>query len=228
MQIRERAPSLNGSRIWIVDRSRLFLEGMRLLLAGSDLSVALYATNLDEVQVRAPALDAPDLILIGINTPLVEHGEEVISIDQVCGRFGGTPVVVLGDLMSMDHLKAAMKAGASGYLLRSISAAALRHSLGLAISGEKVLPSELVSLLVSEGSANSEQHLLDGWRLSTRERAILRCLANGLSNKQIANQLNIAEGTVKAHVKAIFKKIHARNRTDAAVWALGHVQEVSD
>lgn len=225
--ISDRPFTLGGSRIWIIDRNRLFLEGMQLLLAGSTLSVTLAVTNLEELQTKAPVLDAPDLILIGINTPLVEYGEEVISIAQVCERFSGTPVVVLSDLMSLDHLKVAMSAGASGYLLRRISPAALGHSLALAMSGEKVLPTDLVALLVGERSLGGIQREAESARLSNRERAILRCLANGSSNKQIANDLSIAEGTVKVHVKAVFKKVGARNRTDAAVWALNNGPEVN-
>lgn len=229
MQMRNIAipASSAGSQVWIIDRNLLFLEGMRLLLADSSLSVALSATNLAEMQAKAQSLDAPDVILIGLNTPLVEYGEEIVSIAMVCECFSGVPVVVLSDLMSMDHLKQSMNAGASGYVLRSISPTALQHSLSLAISGEKVLPTELVALLVAERSFGAVQRTMETTRLSNRERAILRCLANGSSNKQIANDLKIAEGTVKVHVKAIFKKVGARNRTDAAVWALNNGSEVS-
>jgi two-component system nitrate/nitrite response regulator NarL len=216
------------ARIWIVDRSRLFLEGMLLLLAGSNLSVTLEAVSVEEMDARAAGHDPPEVLLIGINVPLADHGDDVVSLEQICARFKGTSVVVLSDVLSIEQLKMAMKAGASGFLLRSISAAALKHSLALAIAGEKVLPSEFVAMLVEDKSSGNGSRLVEGARLSSRERAILRCIAHGSSNKQIANELHIAEGTVKVHVKAVFKKVGARNRTDAAVWALHNVPEVSD
>jgi two-component system nitrate/nitrite response regulator NarL len=91
----------------------------------------------------------------------------------------------------------------------------------LVLLGEKVFPTSLGHLLTNHPLARqSEDQSLGGLAgLSQREAQILACLLNGTSNKQIANELNIAEGTVKVHLKAIMKKINVRNRTQAAMWA---------
>ena len=133
-------------------------------------------------------------------------------------------VVCLVPDFDVDEMRGCFAAGASGYVLESISRDALRESLRLVDAGEKVFPSELAlqfpvlaarpepSDAASSASAEAD--------LSTREVEILQCLANGQSNKAIAKNLAIAEATVKVHVKRILRKAHAANRTQAALWAI--------
>lgn len=219
---------MDDYQIWVIDRSKLFLEGLKMLLRNSAFDLSVEATSMAEVDKQSLDRASPDLILIGIHTSLGEGTEEEAALQRLCGTFPGTPVVVLSDTMSMAQLKSAMKAGASGYLLRNITSTALKHSLSLVIAGEKVLPTELVSILVTERTFNGPRPNIANVKLSARERLILHCLSEGSSNKLIAHQLNIAEATVKVHIKAVFKKIGARNRTDAAVWALNHAFEMED
>ncbi len=215
---------MENHRLWVVDKSKLFREGLKMLLQDSPFEVTREVSHLDFIRDdEHDDAERPALILIAVHSPLVPSSEEGISLLRICGEFGDTPIVVLSDAMSVNQLKAAMRAGASGYLLRDITPDALKQSLMLVMLGEKVLPTDLVKILVDGCEAqlpgSGETLAID---LSPREKRILRCLANGRPNKVIANELNITEGTVKVHIKAVFKKINARNRTEAAIWALSH------
>ncbi|MEN3953496.1 response regulator transcription factor [Iodidimonas sp. SYSU 1G8] len=207
--------------IWLVDRSKLFREGLKMLLRDSVFTVTLEAPDISQTE-DLTAEQQPSLILVALTTQLEQASEEEQQLTHLCSSTE-TPVVVLSDQMSLQQLKAAMKAGANGYLLRDITPDALKQSLMLVITGEKVLPSDLVDVLVSGRSLRMAEPANDlPPDLSAREQCILNCLAHGYPNKIIAKRLNIAEGTVKVHIKTVFKKIRARNRTEAAIWALNH------
>jgi two-component system nitrate/nitrite response regulator NarL len=214
---------MESHHIWVVDKSKLFREGLKMLLKDSPFEVTREVPHMDLLDEDAAVPDKPSLILIAVQSALAPGSEEEAGLSHLCQVSGDTPVVVLSDAMSISQLKSAMKAGASGYLLRDITPDALKQSLLLVMLGEKVLPTDLVRILVDGCELripnNGETVAAD---LSPREKRILSCLAHGRPNKVIANELNITEGTVKVHIKAVFKKIHARNRTEAAIWALNH------
>jgi two-component system nitrate/nitrite response regulator NarL len=135
-------------------------------------------------------------------------------------------IVVVVAKLDVDVMSRCFVEGACGYLLERISSDALRESLNLVNAGEKVFPSELASLFHvlapkfgNQETSNSETSSSE---LSPRETEILRCLAAGLSNKAIARTLDIAEATVKVHVKRILRKTHVLNRTQAALWSVSH------
>jgi two-component system nitrate/nitrite response regulator NarL len=136
----------------------------------------------------------------------------------------GAKVVCLAPEFDLDEMRACFAAGACGYVLESISRDALRESLRLVAAGEKVFPSQLAVQFPALAARPAAPETVDGARhdaeLSTRELEILQCLANGQSNKVIARNLEIAEATVKVHVKRILRKAHAVNRTQAALWAI--------
>jgi two-component system, NarL family, nitrate/nitrite response regulator NarL len=130
---------------------------------------------------------------------------------------------VLSNELNFSDLARALRAGANGYLVDELSGEAFSLSLLVVMSGEKVLPSSLADVLASNyrdftGNGLSETHC----NLTDRERQILQCLLRGYSNKLIARMLDITEGTVKVHLKALMKKISAVNRTQAALWARSH------
>ncbi|HZD54084.1 MAG TPA: response regulator transcription factor, partial [Woeseiaceae bacterium] len=122
-----------------------------------------------------------------------------------------------------ETLLAAMSSGADGVILSELSPEAFMQSLRLVSLGEKVLPAQLATLLMDRNLGNplvpSEVREIG---LSEREIDILKLLVGGHSNKAIAIRLDIAEATVKVHVKSVLHKIRVGNRTQAAVWALGH------
>jgi two-component system, NarL family, nitrate/nitrite response regulator NarL len=138
---------------------------------------------------------------------------------------GDFTIVALSDQMDSEALVSALRAGVQAFLLRDMSPESLIQSLMLVKTGEVVFPTELAAHLIS----SIKRHVpafdlsdMSRFGLSEREMQILRCLVEGQPNKVIANNLNLAEGTVKVHLKALLRKINAANRTQAAIWALNH------
>jgi two-component system nitrate/nitrite response regulator NarL len=134
--------------------------------------------------------------------------------------------------MSQRDLDLAMAGGARGFLPKDISAEALQISLALVVLGEDIFtaPASLrghgVSAIRSPSPASAVGNLRAP--LSGRETQILRCLQDGLPNKTIARDLDMAEATVKVHLKALLRKINVENRTQAAVWSMNNLQAQGD
>jgi two-component system nitrate/nitrite response regulator NarL len=206
--------------VLLIDASRLFREGLRRIFADTSFVVVHESCSIDEALPFIESLQ-PSLVLADL-----AEGNEAVSehIGRIRAAASPARIVVLTETIRIDRLADALAVGVDGYLLKNMSAAALQQSLALVLMGEKVFPSDLAHLLVdgradARGESAQTGHL-NG--LSDREMQILGYLLDGASNKQIANALNISGGTVKVHLKAILKKIHAQNRTQAAIWALDH------
>jgi two-component system nitrate/nitrite response regulator NarL len=156
---------------------------------------------------------------------------------QVIGRnFQLARIVIIGDRIETNGVMLALEAGARGYLSDNMSSEALVKALELVMLDETVLPTQFAKDLTRQlaqrqeapASASSSLHIPESEvqqspALSSREKAILKRLMLGSSNKVIAHNLAIAEATVKVHVKSILRKIRARNRTQAAIWAVNNL-----
>jgi two-component system, NarL family, nitrate/nitrite response regulator NarL len=213
-------PEMQKIDIIIVDENQLFREGLKQLLENSAFNVAGEAENIaDAMQKIKDGLD-PSIALVEFDAANVD----ISALKQWRERCPNLKLVVLA-ATSRDILNLArcFEAGADAYLLKTISPEALQQSMSLVLLGEKVFPTRLAAMLVNNGglqAATTASADLDG--LSWRENQILRCLLNGHPNKVIAKKLNIAEATVKVHLKGVLKKINAANRTQAAIWALNN------
>jgi two-component system nitrate/nitrite response regulator NarL len=147
-----------------------------------------------------------------------------IEVIESLSRSHPGPVIVLADGLELPQLKSVMQAGASGYLLHDVSIDALHCAMNLVMAGEKVLPSALVDILMRDNKLTARGAFrYSGASLTDAEKRIMRCLAAGNSNKEIARNCDITEGTVKVHLKTIFRRIGVANRTQAALWALDHI-----
>lgn len=195
-----------------------------MLLHGSAFVVTSEAASASQIEDAIAADGVPQVILISLEIGGERAESTVETITRLKSLAPEMCVVALSDSLSIDQLTAALEAGADGYLLKDIAPQALKQSLLLALSGEKVLPTELVRLLVNGGVHRSTARENNAALavLSERERQIVACLMNGMSNKAIAYQLSITEGTVKVHLKGVLKKIDARNRTQAAIWGMNN------
>ncbi len=204
--------------VFHIDPDQLFREGLRQLLRDSRFKMAGQATSLPD-GLKQIADDVPSMVVIDVN------GGSLSTLMEGLGGMTPTPrVVVLTQAFCLNSLTAALCEGVDGYLLKSMSPDAFEQSLNLVMTGEKVFPTDLAHLLISNrffaNSNGGDADKAAGGNLSGREAEILSCLVNGNSNKDIANSLNLTEGTVKVHLKTILKKIRVRNRTQAAIWAL--------
>jgi DNA-binding NarL/FixJ family response regulator len=169
---------------------------------------------------------------------IVECSHEVSSaiqqIEHFKAAFPDGKVALFADHLSLEELLSAFRAGTNAYFMNMQTCEAFVKALELVMLGETILPCELLRLIGKDtqepprgtygacnnghgGGTEAREHAP---RLSERERFILRCIIEGDSNKHVARKLNIAEATVKVHVKAILRKIQVRNRTQAAMWAM--------
>lgn len=219
---------MNPIDIYVIDKCRIFREGLKRLLPEQEFALRGEADTVD--QAVAGWGGAPS----GSGIVLTEYpDEEPGALAQLNGaddHRAASKVVVLAPRMDCEWLRNALAQGAAGFLLRDTSAEALLASLRLVVAGEKVLPTGLAPYLVA-GQLSERDPLpaAEGLeKLSARERHVLQALVQGHSNKLIARNLRIAEGTVKVHLKGVLKKLNLRNRTQAAVWALnsGLTQQV--
>jgi two-component system nitrate/nitrite response regulator NarL len=210
-------------QVLLVDDHTLFRRGLRALLeADGRFEVVAEAGDAGEAQRLARATQ-PEVILLDNHLPGVK------GIDALPGLHEAAPSArVLMLTVSEDErdLAAALRAGACGYLLKTVDSEELAAAVLRCVQGESTISPEMTGKLVSAfraGSAPEPAGAGDPLAgLSPREREILLHIARGASNKEIARELAIAETTVKIHVQHILRKLGLNSRVQAAVFATGH------
>ena len=208
------------TRIVIADDQALFREGLRTLLSiRPDMDVVGEAATGEEAVALVEAL-RPNVVLMDLRMPTVDGIQATARIRE---RWPEIPVLVLTTFDDDPNLFGALKAGAAGYLLKDVSSETLISAIQAAARGESFLQSTVTGRVVAafarlmeSGGPNAEALVLP---LSPREHDIVSLLGRGASNKEIADRLNLAEGTVKNHVTSILTKLHVRDRTQAAIRA---------
>jgi DNA-binding NarL/FixJ family response regulator len=210
--------------ILIGDDHLLFREGLcRLLQQLDDKATFVEAGTFDEVLALARGEQEFDLILMDLQMP----GFPGFSgVQEVCENQAGTPVVIVSASESQSDVRAALDAGASGYIPKSSSVKIMLSALNLVFSGGIYVPP---AALLGDGAgvggaaASAASGGTGGGgapgspALTQRQRDVLRCLREGKSNKQIAYELGLSEGTVKIHVTAVMRSLGVRNRTQAVI-----------
>ena len=207
-------------RVAVLGQSSLFRAGLVSLLTELGYKRVGEAASLADLeQIKT---DEPDIELLLVH--LSDENEDIFSwMKEIRECLGDTKVVFIFLKLDVKLMSDCFAAGASGYLLENLSRDALRQSLTLVRTGEKIFPSELASLIADfapKQDAEMEAGDLRQLDVSDREMQILRLLASGYSNKLIAAELDIADSTVKVHIKHILRKTRASNRTQAALWAV--------
>ncbi len=212
-------------KLLISDQNQLVREGIARILAGDKFAVAGQMRSMMEVleSLRAGSHSA-DLLLAD---PSFDSEEQFEAMSQIRQEFPDLRIVILTSEFAGTWLDRALIAGASGFLPKDMSGDALRFSLELVLLGEQIFPT-VRSVLASETSREQRPQKLATSRssspvpLSRRETQILQCLVDGLPNKTIARNLDMAEATVKVHLKSILRKLNVQNRTQAAVWGMNN------
>ena len=215
-------------------------EGLKHILSSTRFK--LHPEDLTKARVRQDQweLTAPLLLILDANLYSGELAENIWSLKQ---QYSHARIVILSDSFDLEDMKSAFQSGADGYCLATTGCEALIKYLDLVILGEVVFPSaaflaaissfgeeheplkEVSSVKASslQPSPSSEMQDSPIRTLSAREAEILHCLMQGAPNKVIARKLDVAEATVKVHIKAILRKIRVANRTQAAMWAVNHL-----
>ncbi|TWB30921.1 response regulator transcription factor [Nitrospirillum bahiense] len=189
--------------ILIGDDHLLFREGLcRLLTQLSADATFTEAGTFNEALEFAQGEQEFDLILLDLQMP---NWPGFSGIQEICEIQAGTPVVIVSASESQADVRAALDAGASGYIPKSSSVKIMLSALNLVFSGGGGGASS-----GGGGGGNSPS-------LTQRQRDVLRCLREGKSNKQIAYELGLSEGTVKIHVTAVMRSLGVRNRTQAVI-----------
>lgn len=220
---------------FLVCKNAMLAEGIRHILSGTR-----YRLHPENPAIKKEAfLDISDkasvLFILDAN---LHHEQTKDEVRRLKTQYPDAQVVVLADCFEMSSMMASLNAGASGYCLSTIGCETLIKYLDLVMLGEIVFPSAMLLAALTERreatGVSQSINLMGGEitalssgtlptrMLSTREAEILHCLMEGAPNKTIARKLEVAEATVKVHVKAILRKIRVTNRTQAAMWAVAH------
>ncbi|WP_439592252.1 response regulator [Microbacterium sp.] len=200
-------------RAIVVDDHAMVREGLASLLA-ADGDIEVVATAGDGAQGIALAeRHRPDVAVMDLSMPVMDG---VAATQGVRDASPATAVLVLTSFTDRDRVRRAIEAGATGYQLKDAEPAELRDAVRAVAAGHAPLDPRIASVLLPSPRP--------AHRLSAREVEVLRLVADGRANKQIASQLGIAERTVKAHLGSIFREIGVADRTSAAMWARDHLE----
>jgi DNA-binding NarL/FixJ family response regulator len=207
--------------ILLVDDHALMREGLRQLLSlEADLRVVDEAVNGFEA-IQKVRQAQPDVVLMDISMPGVDG---IAVTQQIAHEFPEVAVIMLTMHRQDQQVLQAIKSGARGYLLKTASSQELAQTIRQVHAGLVQIEPELTGTIVSEvrrlSNLSTENSSLT--ELSEKETDILRCVAMGLSNKEIAEQLAYSEKTVKNYLSVIFQKLNIRDRTQAAIFAFRH------
>lgn len=215
----------------LIGRNILIREGISRILHGANFRISLSASSVDELP---NTLEARQLLFLIIHN----GGDFDVALEQirfVRGRCPAARITIVSDYYRPDEPVFAHQAGANGYFVNVNSCDAFIKSIELVTMGEAVFPPTFLPFALERDHQHevapigksdhsivvaAEESIAP--QLSPREKAILSCLIEGYSNKSIARKIDIAEATVKVHVKAILRKIRVQNRTQAAIWGINN------
>ncbi|RQO73193.1 DNA-binding response regulator [Aquitalea sp. FJL05] len=208
-------------RILLVDDHTLFRSGLKALLQRqSDFDIIGEAADgLEGVKLCEQL--KPDVVLLDIDMPQM-NGREALA--QIMVSQPQLAVLMLTVSEDGEDLAECLKLGARGYLLKNINADFLLASIRRAVDGDSVLSPEMTSRLLQQlRSVDTQKNKPTGLdQLTQREREILAWLSRGISNKEIARALDLAESTIKVHVQNILRKLNLNGRVQAALFAVEH------
>jgi NarL family two-component system response regulator LiaR len=203
-------------RVMIVDDHAIVRKGIRALLTESgDFEIVAEAADGEEA-VRHAAETQPDVILMDLLMPGLDGIE---ATRQITTRHPQSRILVLTSFAADNKLFPAIKAGALGYLLKDSSPEELVRAIRQVHRGEPALHPTIARKLLHEIAQPADLKPAPE-ALTARELAVLRLIAQGLSNQEIADELSVSEATVRAHVSRILGKLHLASRTQAALYAV--------
>lgn len=205
-------------KILLVDDHHLFREGMRYVLQQlQDNLVIIEAANYAEALKQAELHPELDLTLMDLNMP---GSEGAISVKFFHQRFPHIPLVIISGEEGRRLMEQVMSNGAMGFVCKSSNSSVMLSALHLVLAGGVYVPPQLLQYGVHEDipraegrdgrSANTNQY-----GLTAQQMKVLKYLANGMSNKEIAQQVNLAEGTVKVHIAGLYQVLRVKSRTEA-------------
>jgi DNA-binding NarL/FixJ family response regulator len=214
-------------KVLLVDDQHLIRQGLRALLElESDIEVIGEAENGQEA-LKCITESIPDVVLMDMRMPIMDG---VAATREIQKQFAKVKVLVLTTFDDNEYVTAALQNGAMGYLLKDTPSEELAVAIRAVYKGYTQLGPGIVKKLMTTFPPNSTtQEVIPPQNLSEltpREKEVLRLIANGASNREIAQQLYISEGTVKNHVTNILNRLNLRDRTQAAIFANSYISHL--
>jgi len=204
-------------RLLLVDDQELVCQGLRAMLnLESDIEVVGLANN-GQVAIQQVEALQPDVVLMDIRMPIMD-GREATRI--ICQKFPDTKVLVVSTFDEDEYITHSIRAGARGYLLKDMPVEELAQAIKLVYRGYSQMgPGLMERMLEGMVEKQDETEQLELVELTPREVEVLSLIGTGCTNREIAKQLYIAEGTVKSHVTHILNRLNLRNRSQIAIYA---------
>lgn len=202
-------------RVLLVDDHRVVLAGLAGLVEDAEDMVVVGVAPDGAAAVEMVGPTSPDVVLMDLSMPRMDG---IAATRRLLELRPQTQVLVLTSFADRTRVLEALRAGAVGYVLKDTEPEELLSGIRAAARGESPLDPRVARQVLRAGAS-----LAPGPELTDRERDVLRLVAQGLANKQIAGRLGIRETTVKAHLGNVFQRIGVTDRTSAALWARDHL-----
>ena len=202
-------------RVLLVDDHEVVRQGVKALLEAQDSVTVVGEAGSASDAVRRVGYDSPDVVVMDVRLP---DGSGVDACREIRSRFPNVKVLMLTSYADEEALVSAIMAGAAGYVLKRIDSDELVRSIERVGKGESLLDPEMTERLFRKIRGEAEEDPLLG-RLSPQERRILDLIAEGMTNREIADELFLAEKTVKNYVSNLLGKLEMKRRSEAAAYA---------
>lgn len=208
------------ARVAVISPAPLEREGLKLVLEGAGFAIAIEVADPAAIPLNLTDAATPELFVVDVpaDGDLARWRESLGALRQ---RFPHGRIVLLSSRLTADWWLICSQADLDGYLSKISRPQVFKRQLELILAGERMFPFEIFQESAAVHSAATVT-ARGAVKLSLLDEQILRHLLAGHSNRTIATRLQVTESTVKARMKSVFQKIHANNRTQAAIWALKH------
>lgn len=205
-------------RILLVDDHPMVRTGVELYLSSQKGFQVVGQTGNGEEAISLAESLRPDIVCMDLVMPGMDG---ITATQRIKERLPDTQILAVTSFVDIERVLAAIRSGASGYLMKDASPSELARAIHMLANGDMYLHPEAARKLAQHFRPKDAKDPLMPV-LTTREEEILRQVARGLNNQDIANDLGISLKTVKAHISSILKKLHLDNRVQAAIYALQH------
>jgi NarL family two-component system response regulator LiaR len=206
----------NPITVLLVDDHKLVRQGVRAFLEAHAEFLVVGEAESGAEAVKLAEQHIPDVVLMDLIMPEMDGVEATRQVKNISPR---SQIVVLTSYHDDEHIFPALEAGATSYILKDIDMEELAEAIRRSARGEVTLHPRVAARILQELHGAKRDEVNPFTELTKREMEVLKLIANGLNNAEIAEQLVISDHTVKGHVSNIFSKLHLADRTQAAVYA---------